>query len=160
MTFQIEALEGAQFEHYFQMSEAELRAQGARRVTATTDVGFPCRVSLRDAEAGDVLVLVNYEHLPVASPYRSRHAIYVREGAVQARPDVGEVPDVLSGRLLAVRGLDAQDMIVAAEVVEGAELGPVLDAVFANPAVRYVQMYNAKRGCFAATARRAKGRQS
>ena len=36
--------------------------------------GFPCRVSLVDAEIGESVLLVNYEHLPAASPYRMRYA--------------------------------------------------------------------------------------
>ena len=40
----------------------------------------PCRISLTDATPGDELILVNYEHHAVASPYRMRFAIYVRQG--------------------------------------------------------------------------------
>ena len=155
MSFRIEALDGAQFEPYFAMSDAELSAAGGRRVVADAAPGYPCRVSLQDAKAGETLVLVNHEHLAVTSPYRSRHAIYVREGAEQAQLAVGEVPEVLSSRLLAVRGLDGDDMIVEAEIVEGAVLAPALEAMLANVSVEYVQIYNAKQGCFAANVRRA-----
>ena len=155
MSFQIEALNGAQFEAYFAMSDAELEARGGRRVVATADAGYPCRVSMQDAKTGETLVLVNHEHLAVNSPYRSRHAIYVREGAEQAQMAVGEVPEVLSSRLLAVRGLDGKDMIVEAEIVEGTDLAATLNTMFADKSVEYAQVYNAKRGCFAANVRRA-----
>ena len=46
--------------------------------------GYPDRIEMRDCVAGETVLLVNYEHLPVASPYRSAHAIFVREGAREA----------------------------------------------------------------------------
>ena len=49
MSFQVHALPAAPFAHYFDLSDAELEARGARRVIARSDSGYPCRVSLRDA---------------------------------------------------------------------------------------------------------------
>ena len=42
--------------------------------------GYPCRISLTDSRPGDELILLNYEHLPVDSPYRMRFAIFIRRG--------------------------------------------------------------------------------
>ena len=47
--------------------------------------GCPCRISLTDSEPGDELILINYEHHPVSSPYRIRFAIHVREGETTYR---------------------------------------------------------------------------
>ena len=69
MSFQIKGLPVASFAHLFDMSDAELAVRQAVRVTADRHPGFPCRVSLRDARAGESLLLVNYEHLPVATPF-------------------------------------------------------------------------------------------
>ena len=60
----------------------ELITRGARRVTADADHGFPCRVSLQDASAGDELILVNYKHLDNNSPYDAAHAIYIRKDVI------------------------------------------------------------------------------
>ncbi len=106
MSFQITALDHRGFARYFAMSADELAANHAVRVTATSKPGFPCRVSLADAEVGDDLVLVNFEHQPGASPYRAAHAIFVREGVAQARPAVGETPEVLRARTLSLRAFD------------------------------------------------------
>jgi Protein of unknown function (DUF1203) len=70
-SFQITALPKAQFEHLFSLSDNESAALRARRVTATTKPGFPCRVSLADAEVGEEVILVNYEHQSADSPYRA-----------------------------------------------------------------------------------------
>src|ERR1043166_10225593 len=77
MSFRITGLPAKDFTALFALSDAELAARGAVRRTA--DGPYPCRVSLTDASPGDELILVNYEHHPVDSPYRMRFAIYVRK---------------------------------------------------------------------------------
>ena len=84
MTFRIRGLDAGQFSHLFALSDAVLAAQGAMRKTA--DGPSPCRVSLTDATPGDEVILVNYEHHAVESPYRMRFAIYVREGRQPSTP--------------------------------------------------------------------------
>jgi hypothetical protein len=112
--------------------------------------GFPCRVSLRDADVGERVILLNYEHLPVDSPYRSRHAIFVSESATDAQLAVDEVPEQLRTRLLSVRAFDKDNMMTDAEVVPGTALERVIESLFSNPAVHYLHIHNAKRGCYAA----------
>ena len=154
MTFQLHALPMEPFEHLFSLSDDELITRGARRVMADADHGFPCRISLQDANAGDELILVNYKHLDSNSPYDAAHAIYVRKDVKQAHPDPGEVPAVLSSRLLSVRGFDELRMMVDADVVEGTELCIKLKEMFSDPAISFVDIHNAKQGCFAAKATR------
>jgi hypothetical protein len=154
MAFQIKALPVAGFRDLFGLSEAELAAKGIVRVVAEAVGGYPCRVSLREAEAGENLLLLNYEHQDAATPYRSRHAIYVIEGAAEARPGVDEVPEILRSRLLSVRGFDAVGMMRAADVVEGVGLEAVVARMFDVPEVEYLHVHNAKPGCFAARVER------
>jgi Protein of unknown function (DUF1203) len=155
MPFQIHALDPSPFTPLFALDEAALWARGAKRVVATSNPGFPCRVSLVDAEVGDTLLLLNHEHLAGLTPYAATHAIYVREGAVRAAPAPGEVPDVLARRLLAVRAYDNDSMMIDADVTEGDVVGDVIDRFFAQPETRFIHLHNAKRGCFAATVTRA-----
>lgn len=80
MSFRITGLPAERFAHLFALSDQELAAQGAvRRIADGRMPGYPCRVSLTDSHEGDELILVNYEHHGVDSPYRMRFAIYVRE---------------------------------------------------------------------------------
>src|SRR5262245_10497551 len=105
MSFRIVGLAPESFVPLFSMTDAQLAAHGAVRRIADEKPGYPCRVSLTDAEPGQPVILVHYEHHPVASPYRASHAIYVREG--EATYDaVDQVPDALRSRLLSVRGFD------------------------------------------------------
>jgi len=60
------------------------------------------------------------------------------------------VPEPLAIRLLSVRAFDAAGMMTDADVVEGRELEPLIARFFADPAVDYLHVHNAKRGCFAA----------
>lgn len=155
MTFQIQALDPAEFTAFHSLSDAELAEQGARRVIADDDVGFPCRVSLADAAKGDRLILVNYRHLDVHSPYAASHAVYVREGVAQVHPAPGEIPEMIARRLLSVRGFDAEGYIEQAEIVQGEALSDTLDKMFAQPSIVHVDIHIAQPGCFAARAHRA-----
>ncbi|NSX56643.1 DUF1203 domain-containing protein [Parasulfitobacter algicola] len=154
MIFQIHALPYQPFRYLFDLSDSDLRTQDARRVTANTTPGFPCRVSLEDANVGETLILMNYKHLNANSPYASTHAIYVRENARQAQPQPGNVPPVLENRLLSVRGFDHQDLMQYADVIQGGDLAEMLNEIFADMSIRFVDIHNAKPGCFAARATR------
>ncbi|HEY7230161.1 MAG TPA: DUF1203 domain-containing protein, partial [Pseudolabrys sp.] len=101
MNFRIRGLDARQFDHLFTLSDVDLAKQGAVRRIA--DGPRPCRISLSDANPGDEVILVNYEHHAVSSPYRMRFAIYIRRGE-KTFDAIGEVPDQLRKRTLAVRG--------------------------------------------------------
>ncbi len=155
MTFRIIALDPAPFVPLFALSDAELAACNARRVTATENPGFPCRVSLVDAALGETLILANYAHLSGPTPYASTHAVYVRPGAQPAQPAPGEIPEVLARRLLSVRAFDVAQMMIDADVVDGRNVASHLEGLFARAEVDFVHLHNAKPGCFAAAAVRA-----
>ena len=155
MDFRVSGLDRAQFASLFALSDDELRERDIVRRVADRKPGFPCRVSLRDAEPGETLLLLNYEHLAVSSPYRARFAIYVRESAQTTKPAVNEIPDVLRTRLLSLRAFDRDGMMVDADVAPGSEIEPVIQRLLAQPAVEFIHAHNAKPGCFAARIDRA-----
>jgi hypothetical protein len=155
MSFVIPGLDPAPFRCLYGMPEAALAAQGAIRVVADAKPGFPCRVTLEDAEPGETLLLLNYAHLPAANPYRSRHAIYVREGAETPARHRDEIPEQLATRLLSVRAFDRYAMMTNAEVIGGNELEMLINRFFDDPAVVFLHVHNARRGCFAARVDRA-----
>lgn len=112
-------------------------------------------MSLEDAAVGESVLLLNYDHQPAASPYRASHAIFVREGAAEYRPVPGAVPEVLRRRTLSARAFDEQGMMVAAEIVAGTALEPVIAALLGDPQAAYLHLHNAGPGCFAARVDRA-----
>lgn len=157
MTFQIHALDYRQFSELFNLDDAELRSRNAMRMVANAHPGFPCRVSLEDASIGERLILVNYRHLDVPSPYSAAHAIFVRENAKKATPEPGTVPDVLAQRLLSVRAFDQRGLMVGADAIDGSDLKAALEGFFDKLEIQFVDIHNAKPGCFAARSTRAYG---
>ena len=154
MSFHVLGLSPDQFRPLFAMSDAELHRLGARRVIAD-DPSMPCRVSMEHAELGEELLLVNFEHQPANTPYRATHAIYVRKAADRTFEAVDTIPEVLASRLLAIRAFDGQHMMIDAEVCEGTQAAEMFERFLANPQTRYLQVHNARRGCYAARVERA-----
>lgn len=153
MNFRIVGLPAADFSAFFSMSDAELEQRLAMRRVAS-DSGFPCRISLTDAAPGEEVLLVNYAHHAVATPFRSIFAIYVRPGE-ETYDRVNEVPQQLRKRLLSLRAYDWNGMLLNADVVEGAAVEPVIERLFADDAVAYLHAHFAKPGCYAAKILRA-----
>ena len=152
MSFRITGLPAENFDHLFALDDAELAALGAVRRTA--DGAYPCRVSLTDSHPGDELILTNYEHHAVDSPYRMRFAIYVRKGE-ETYDKVDEVPEQLRKRTLAARAFDQHGMMAGRELVEGAQLESAIERLFALPGAAYLHLHYAAPGCYAARVERA-----
>lgn len=152
MRFRITGLPAEKFKHLFALSDTELAAHGAMR--RTVNYAAPCRVSLTDAAPGDELILVNYEHHAVGSPYRMRFAIFVRDGE-RTFDAVDTVPDQLRRRTLAVRGFDGDGMMTGHELIEGIWLEEAIERQFAEPRTQYLHIHYAAPGCYAARVERA-----
>jgi hypothetical protein len=155
MHFRITGLPAEAFAHLFALSDAQLAQHGAvRRIADDRRPGYPCRVSLCDSEPGDALLLVNYEHLAVHSPYRMRFAIYVRSGDVRY-DEVDTVPAQLRTRILAARAFDARGMMVGCELVDGRQLEGAIARMLRVSAAEYLHLHFAAPGCYAARVDRA-----
>jgi hypothetical protein len=155
MHFRITGLPAEQFAPLFDLPDEELSVRGAvRQIADARTPGYPCRVSLTDSHAGDELLLVNYEHHAVQSPYRMRFAIYVRRGE-ETYDAVDEVPEQLRRRTLAVRAFDADGMMVAWELVDGRQLIAAIERQLGEPRANYLHIHFAAPGCYAACVERA-----
>ena len=154
-SFRLVGLPYEQFAPLFDKSDAELAVLHIERRFADTDFGFPCRVSLQDARPGDELLLLSFMHQPGDSPYRASGPIFVRRGAVPADLVPGELPPYLTRRQISLRAYDAAHLMVEAEVCEGGEAAPLIEAMLARSDVAYIHLHNAKRGCYSCMAVRA-----
>lgn len=155
MPFQIKALPKHTFEHLFELPDSELASINALRIRSTHKPGFPCRVSLADAEIGEDLILTHFEHHSVNTPFRSSHAVYVRRDAVEAFPDENAVPELLRSRMLSVRSFDTGGIMVGADLADGTVLEAAIEKAFQNPSAAYIHLHFAKPGCYAARVNRA-----
>ena len=101
------------FRPFLGLDPESLATVGVQRLVADSKSGFPCRVSLQDAEVGESVLLMNYQHQSGPTPYRASHAIYVREWASWATPGRKAIPDLFRCRLFSLRALDASGMMVS-----------------------------------------------
>jgi hypothetical protein len=155
MTFLIKGLDPRPFLDLYELPEAELAKRQVQRMVVDVHPGFPDRVEIRDAAPGQTVLLLNFEHLPVANPYRSRHAIFVREGATEAFIGRNEVPPALRARTISLRAFDRDDLMVDADLVDGQEIETLIERLLARADVQYLHAHYAKRGCYAARIERA-----
>ena len=149
MTYRIKGLEPAAFAPLFELSNAELEAKGMTRMTVD-DPNFPCRISLRDCELGDEVILLNHVSHDGNNPYRASHAIFVSKSATEPADYVDTVPPALDRRILSLRAFDAQGMMVEAVLAQPGEADPAIRKLLSNPAAAHIDAHNAIRGCFAA----------
>ena len=154
MSFQIIGVPAASFTALYGLSDSELAGRNAKRYVVDAQPGFPDRIELRDADIGETVILVHYEHQPAATPYRASHAIFVREGAVKTRVMVDDIPQVLRSRPISVRAFDAAHWMVEADLAAGTDLEDVIENMLTNARVDYLQLHFAKPGCYAARVER------
>ena len=145
--FKITAIE-ENFGHLFNMTENELNRIGAKRIIADSKPGFPCRVSLEDANVDEEVILFPYEHHKVKTPYKSSGPIFIRQYAKKAVLKINEIPLMLQHRLLSLRIYDESGMMIDARTVMGNALKKEIQQVFKNNNAHYIQVHNASPGCY------------
>jgi hypothetical protein len=156
MSFIIRGLDPAEFRPLFELDDAALAARGVIARIADRKPGYPCRISLEDAEPGERLLLLHYESHKAQTPYRSAYAIYVGEKAASAAIYKDVLAPVMEKRPIALRVFDEKGMLIGADMGrEGAETKAKIEVIFDNPAASYIHAHNAMHGCFAAEIRRA-----
>lgn len=154
MAYRIAGLERETFEPLFALDDEALAARNARRVTADSPTGYPCRVSLVDAAPGERLILLNHVSHDVPTPFRTAYGIYVREAAGAPPCYRDEVPAYLGRRTLGLRGFDAEGMLKAALLALPGETDARIRELFARPDIASIHAHNAAHGCFLARVER------
>ncbi len=150
MSFVVSALPAAEFAPLFGLPEDALAARGVVRRTVS-EPGSPCRLTLEDAPAGETVLLLNYEHQPADTPFRARHAIFVREGAATRSFAPGEIPPAFAARkFLSLRAFNASGMMVDADLSETADLPAAIERMLGDGDVAYLHAHYAGAGCYAA----------
>ena len=155
MTFRITGLSPEPFRHLYGLPDSQLAEHGARRVLVDHAPGYPDRIEVRDAAPGESVLLVNYTHQPADTPFGSRYAIYVREGAETAYETIGEVPEAMRRRVISLRAFDEEGMLIDADLAEGTALEAPITRLLADPRTAYLHAHYAAPGCYAARIDRA-----
>jgi len=154
MSFRVAGLDPSLFADLHGLSDAELAARSMQRVRVERKPDAPCRISLDDAEVGETVLLLNYDHQAAGTPYRQQGPIFVRETGARFEAE-NLIPPALARRTLSLRGFDADHMMIEADLVDGAEAAQLVERFFANADVAYIHAHYAKRGCYAARFDRA-----
>lgn len=153
--FRVKALDKEQFTEYFNYSDTALSEIGARIIDVESSPGYPCRVSLADAEIGERVLAINFVHHDVKSPYRSSGPVFVRQGAETASLDTNEIPEMLLKRMLSVRVYNANHIMINAQVINGESPEEILHGMFSDEQAEYIHIHNARPGCFNCSVLRA-----
>ena len=150
MTYRITGIDPAPYSHLYGLPEDELAKQGIVRMIVTEKPSFPCRVTLRDREIGEKVLLLNHVSHDVANPYRTSHAIFITEGVEEMAEYIDEIPPVFETRVLSLRGFDKEGLMADAILAAQGEADGAIRNLFDNPAIETIHAHNATRGCFAA----------
>ncbi len=155
MNFKLRSLPATEFTHLFKLDNSALKKMGAVRIMVDKFPGFPCRVSLQDAEIGEEVILLSYPHHKTPSPYQANGPIYIRKAAQPAALEINEIPNMFSHRLLSVRGFDKNGFMQAATVTEGCNLREEIIKTFETHEITYIHIHNAGPGCYNCMVERA-----
>jgi hypothetical protein len=155
MNFRIKALDDREFVALFNLGNSELEKIGAVKMIVDEFPGFPCRVSLEDAEIGEEVILLPYQHHKTNSPYQSSGPIFVRKIAKSSIYEINEIPKMFNHRLLSLRGYDKNAIMKDASVIEGNNLKAQIFKIFENDDIQYIHIHNAKPGCYNCLVERA-----
>ena len=147
--FKVQGISKSIFEHYWSMDEEQLEENNAYIISADANPGYPCRVSLEDAEVGERILAVHFTHHDVNSPYRASGPIFIRENAKQTNLEAGVIPNVLKTRLLSLRGYNSDGLMLAAQTSQGETLVSDIQSIFSDKNIEYIHIHNANPGCFA-----------
>ncbi len=103
--FKISAIEN-KYNHLFGLNEKELNSKGIIKIIVDKKPGFPCRVTLEDAEIGEEVLLLPYKHHKTESPYQASGPIYIRKNTTMVNLEINEIPKMLFKRLQSLRVYD------------------------------------------------------
>lgn len=118
-------------------------------VSVVASGGEPLRCCLRDAVAGEELVLFNYTPpLPAPSPYEERGAVFAHAADCEG-PSSDSYPVDWVGRRQVLRAYDERGWIHPATCVhDGSDPEAAIAAVFSHPEVVEVHSRNVSYGCY------------
>jgi len=152
-TFQIHAIPAEVLDR---VRSTGLDASGNRVERVTADGDSPLRCCLRDAEAGEELILFGYEPPLPTSPYRELGAVFAHAEACAGPGDPTRYPAAWLGRPQVLRAYDERGWIHDATTRhDGRDPEAVIAAVLAAPGVVQIHSRNIDYGCYMFTITRA-----
>ena len=113
------------------------------------DGGAPLRCCLREARAGERLLLIAYTPSGTAGAYAERGPVFVHAERCEGYLTPGEYPPELAGRQQVVRAYDKQGRIADGVLVaDGRQAEAVIADLLSRPDVKLVHLRNVGYGCY------------
>ncbi len=122
MNFLISSLTPEPSAALFNLSSRALEKRNIVKHIVSEENSTPCRISLKDAKIGQVALLLNYQHIPEPSPFKSSDAIFITQHAQQAKPNINTVPSMIHSGQVSIRAFDKQNMVLEADLATGSQV--------------------------------------
>ncbi len=119
----------------------ELRPQRA-------DGGEPLRCCLRDATAGEDLLLIGYRPSPLGGPYAETGPVFVHADRCAGYREPAAYPAGFRHRTLVFRSYGPDGRIVDGEVVTGPDTEPAIERLLGRPEVARIDIRSIPYGCY------------
>jgi len=111
--------------------------------------GAPLRCCLREARAGEKLLLIAYTPPGTAGAYAERGPVFIHAERCAGYPTPGRYPPELAGRQQVVRAYDKQGRIADGMLAaDGQQAEKVIAELLARPEIDLVHLRNVGYGCY------------
>ncbi|MFL5247235.1 MAG: DUF1203 domain-containing protein [Myxococcales bacterium] len=144
-TFRIHPIPGQVLDHV-RSSGVDASGNPVERVAA--EGGEPLRCCLRNARAGESLLLFGYEPPIGKSPYREIGAVFAHADRCEGRPASAEYPSDWRKKPQVLRSYDRRGWIRDAVVHQGSNAETEIARLLADPETVQLHSRNVAYGCF------------
>jgi hypothetical protein len=143
--FRIHPIPADLLEH---VRSSRLDASGNPVEPVTAEGGEPLRCCLRNARAGESLLLFGYEPPIGKSPYREIGAVFAHAERCDSKPVHGEYPSDWRNKPQVLRSYDRRGFIRDAVVHQGKNAEDEIARLLADPETVQLHSRNVAYGCF------------
>ncbi|MFL5292432.1 MAG: DUF1203 domain-containing protein [Myxococcales bacterium] len=144
-TFRIHPIPGQVLDH---VRSSGLDASGNLVERVTAEGGEPLRCCLRNARAGESLLLFGYEPPIGKSPYREIGAVFAHADRCEGKPASAEYPSDWRKKPQVLRSYDSRGWIRDAVVHQGSNAEAEIARLLADPETVQLHSRNVAYGCF------------
>jgi hypothetical protein len=124
-------------------------AGNSLEVQVHRDGGAPLRCCLREARAGDRLLLIAYTPPGSAGAYAERGPVFIHAERCGGYPTSDQYPPELAARQQVVRAYDQQGRIADGVLAaDGKQAAVIIAELLARPEVELVHLRNVGYGCY------------
>ncbi len=146
MSFRITALPAADLERIRSAGEDDF-GNRVELITATSG-GMPLRCCLRDATAGEQVMLIAYRPSALPGPYAEVGPVFVHAQACPGYVDRDRYPEGYRGRSQLLRAYDERGRQVENVVVDGSAAERAITDLLGRPGVAFLHSRNLLAGCY------------